>query len=125
LNKPGKLTDIEWQMIQSHPIRGAEYLLENPGISPLAVVVAYEHHMQYNNSGYPHVPKDWRQSICSHMTAISDFFDAMRTKRIYRDSIETKIIADQMAKMSGTTLNPLLTRNFLVLIDEMLQSIRS
>lgn len=123
LNKPGRLTDTEWEMIQSHPVRGAEYLLENPGIPPLAVVVAYEHHMQYNNSGYPHVSRDWRQNICSQMTAISDFFDAMRTKRIYRDSLETKIIADQMAKLSGNTLNPLLTKNFLLLIDEMLQSL--
>ena len=125
LNKPGKLTDTEWEMIRSHPLKGAEYLLENPGITPLAVVVAFEHHMQYDNSGYPQVPKDWRQNMCSHMTAISDFFDAMRTKRIYRDSLETKIIADRMVKLSGTSLNPMLTKNFLVLIEQMTQDLRS
>lgn len=125
LNKPGKLTDGEWEMIQSHPLRGAEYLLESPGIPPLAVIVAYEHHMQYNNSGYPRVPKDWRQNICSQITAISDFFDAMRTKRIYRDSLETRIIANQMVKLSGGSLNPMLTKNFLLLIDEMIQGLQS
>ena len=125
LNKPGKLNDTEWEMIRSHPQRGAEYLLDNPGIPPLAVVVAYEHHMQYDNSGYPQVPKDWRQNICSQMTTISDFFDAMRTKRIYRDALETKIIADQMAKMSGTSLNPILTKNFLILIEKMVQDSQS
>lgn len=124
LNKPGKLTDTEWESIRQHPQKGAEYLLENPGIPPLAVVVAYEHHMQYDNSGYPQVSKDWRQNICSQMTAISDFFDAMRTKRIYRDDLETNIIADQMAKMSGTALNPILTRNFLVLIEQMIRGLR-
>jgi HD-GYP domain-containing protein (c-di-GMP phosphodiesterase class II) len=124
LNKPGKLTDTEWEMIRSHPLKGAEYLLENPGITPLAVVVAYEHHMQYDNSGYPRVSKDWRQNMCSHMTAISDFFDAMRTKRIYRDSLETKIIADRMVKASGTAFNPMLTKNFLVLIEQMTQDLR-
>jgi hypothetical protein len=123
LNKTGKLTDTDWEMIRSHPQRGAEYLLDNPGIPPLAVVVAYEHHMQYDNSGYPQVPKDWRQNMCSQITAISDFFDAMRTKRIYRDALETKIIADQMIKMSGTSLNPVLTKNFLILIEEMIQSL--
>jgi hypothetical protein len=122
LNKTGKLTDTDWEMIRSHPQRGAEYLLDNPGIPPLAVVVAYEHHMQYDNSGYPQVPKDWRQNMCSQMTTISDFFDAMRTKRIYRDALETKIIADQMIKMSGTALNPLLTRNFLILMEKMIQN---
>lgn len=125
LNKPGKLTDNEWEAIRQHPRKGAEYLLDNPGIPPLAVVVAYEHHMQYDNSGYPGVSKDWRQNMCSHMTAISDFFDAMRTKRIYRDSLETKIIADQMARMSGTSLNPVLTKNFLILIEKMNQSAQS
>ncbi len=112
LNKPGKLTDGEWEMIQSHPLRGAEYLLESPGIPPLAVIVAYEHHIQYNNSGYPRVPKDWRQNICSQITAISDFFDAMRTKRIYRDSLETRIIANQMVKLSGGSLIQCLQRTF-------------
>lgn len=121
LNKPGKLTDTEWEMIRQHPRKGAEYLLDNPGIPPLAVVVAYEHHMQYDNSGYPGVSRDWRQNMCSQMTAVSDFFDAMRTKRIYRDSLETKIIADQMVKISGSALNPLLTKNFLILMEKMLQ----
>jgi HD domain len=125
LNKPGELTDTEWETIRQHPWRGAEYLLDNPGIPPLAVVVAYEHHMQYDNSGYPQVPKDWRQNMCSQMTAISDFFDAMRTKRIYRDALETKIIADQMIKISGTSLNPVLTKNFLILIEKMVQSSQS
>lgn len=121
LNKPGKLTDTEWEMIRQHPQRGAEYLLDNPGLPPLAVIVAYEHHMQYDNAGYPQVQKDWRQNICSQMTTISDFFDAMRTKRIYRDALEMKIIADQMTKISGTSLNPLLTKNFLALIEKMVQ----
>lgn len=125
LNKPGKLTDTEWEMVRQHPQRGAEYLLDNPGIPPLAVVVAYEHHMQYDNSGYPQVSKEWRQNICSQMTTISDFFDAMRTKRIYRDAQETKIIADQMLKISGTFLNPVLTKNFLILIEKMVQESQS
>jgi HD-GYP domain-containing protein (c-di-GMP phosphodiesterase class II) len=125
LNKPGRLDDSEWEMIRQHPQRGAEYLLDNPGIPPLAVVVAYEHHMQYDNSGYPNVSKDWRQNMCSQMTAISDFFDAMRTKRIYRDALETKIIADQMVKISGTGLNPVLTKNFLILIEKMIQGAQS
>lgn len=117
LNKPGKLNESEWEMIRQHPKKGAEYLLDNPGIPPLAVVVAYEHHMQYDNSGYPQVPKDWRQNMCSQMTSISDFFDALRTKRIYRDALETKIIADQMAMMSGTAFNPVLTKNFRTLVE--------
>lgn len=121
LNKPGELTNDEWETIRQHPRMGAEYLVDNRGIPPLTVVVAYEHHMKHDLSGYPRVPKDWRQNMCSQMTTISDFFDAMRTKRIYRDALETKIIADQMARMSGTAFNPMLTKNFLILMERMVE----
>lgn len=125
LNKQGKLTDDEFEQIKSHPHKGAEYLIDKPGIPPLAIVVAYEHHMQYDFSGYPKVSNNWRQNICSQMTTISDYFDACRTKRIYRDSIETKIIMDQMANAAGITLNPVLTKNFLFLIKKLLEAQQS
>ncbi|OPY62902.1 MAG: Cyclic di-GMP phosphodiesterase response regulator RpfG [Syntrophorhabdus sp. PtaU1.Bin002] len=125
LNKTGKLTDDEWEMIREHPQRGAEYLIDNSGIPPLAAVVAYEHHMQYDYSGYPKVSKDWRQNLCSQMTAVSDFFDALRTKRIYRDALETKVIADKMMDMAGTSLHPLLTKNFLLLMKKMDEEVGS
>ena len=120
LNKQGKLTDAEWDMIRQHPQKGAEYLLDNPGVPPLAVTVAYEHHMQYDFSGYPQVSEGWKQNMCSQMTTISDFFDALRTKRIYRDSIETEIIAKKMMDMAGNALHPVLTKNFLILLHTML-----
>jgi hypothetical protein len=125
LNKPGKLTDAEWGMIRQHPQKGAEDLLDNPGIPPLAVAVAYEHHMQYDFSGYPKVSEGWQQNMCSQLTAISDVFDAMRTKRIYRDSIEMKVIAEEMNNMAGAALNPVLTKNFFLLMKDMLQESES
>jgi HD-GYP domain-containing protein (c-di-GMP phosphodiesterase class II) len=119
LNKQGKLTDTEWEFIKKHPQKGAEYLTNKPGIPPLAVVAAYEHHMQYDFSGYPEVFNSWRQNICSQMTAISDYFDALRSKRIYRDSMEMGIITEQMTKMSGNALNPFLTKNFILLLKNL------
>lgn len=120
LNKPGRLDEREWELIRLHPQKGAEYLIDKPGIPPLAVVVAYEHHMQYDYSGYPRVLEKRPQNVCSQMTAISDYFDALRTKRVYRDAVETKTIAEQMANMAGTSLHPVLTKNFLVLIEHLL-----
>jgi HD-GYP domain-containing protein (c-di-GMP phosphodiesterase class II) len=120
LNKQGKLTDTEFELIKLHPQNGAEYLFDKPGIPPLAIIVAYEHHMLYDHSGYPKVSNNWRQNICSQMVTISDYFDALRTKRIYRDSLETKIITDQMTSMAGNTLNPVLAKNFLLLLNKLL-----
>jgi len=122
LNKVGKLTDGEFELIKLHPQKGAEYLIDKPGIPPLAIVVAYEHHMLYDYSGYPKVSNNWRQNICSQMVTISDYFDALRTKRVYRDSLETKIITDQMTKMAGAALNPVLAKNFLLLLQKLFEA---
>jgi HD-GYP domain-containing protein (c-di-GMP phosphodiesterase class II) len=119
LNKPGRLTEHEWRMIQEHPQRGAQYLLDVPGVPRLAVVAAYEHHMKYNHTGYPRKPESWRQNLCSQMTTISDYFDAMRTKRAYRDSLTWEVISDTMMKLAGTELHPVLTRNFVLLIERL------
>lgn len=113
LTKPGRLDDAEWEFIRQHPLKGAQYLLDTPGVPRLAVVTAYEHHMKYDGSGYPQVTPGWQQNLCSQMTTISDVFDALRTKRAYRDSMDFDRIAGMMLEMTGTDLHPLLTRNFL------------
>ena len=46
LNKPGNLEEDEWEFMRQHTLRGAEYLLNNPGIPRLAVICAFEHHMK-------------------------------------------------------------------------------
>jgi HD-GYP domain-containing protein (c-di-GMP phosphodiesterase class II) len=117
LNKPGRLSEQEWRMIQEHPRRGAQYLLDAPGVPRLAVVTAYEHHMKYNRSGYPRPPESWRQNLCSQMTTVSDYFDAMRTKRAYRDALSWEVISETMLKLAGTELHPVLTKNFVLLIE--------
>ncbi len=119
LTKQGKLDDAEWEMIKQHPLKGAQRLLDTPGVPRLAVVTAYEHHLKFNLTGYPKVTEGWRQNLCSHMTTISDFFDALRTKRAYRGSMEFVAIASMMSDMSGTDLHPVLTRNFLQVIGKL------
>lgn len=116
LSKKGQLTDEEWQIMQQHPRLGAEYLLSSPGVPRLAVVTAYEHHMQYNGEGYPKTSQPWTINICSHMTAISDTYDAMRTRRSYEESLELEKISEVMIKLAGTKLHPQLTYNFLQLL---------
>lgn len=118
INKPGKPTEEEWQMIRQHPVRGAEYLLSTPGISQLAVVTAYEHHMKFDLSGYPQASNDWQQHLCSHMTTIADIFDALRTKRAYRDAMEACKVCEMLTGMAGSELHPQLTASFLQMIDE-------
>lgn len=119
LTKAGQLTDTEWQIMQQHPVLGADYLLKTPGVPHLAVVTAYEHHMRFDGSGYPHCRQPWTQHFCSHMTAISDAYDAMRTHRAYDEAMEIDQIAPILLNLAGTKLHPQLTRNFVALLRQL------
>jgi len=119
LNKPGALENEEWEYMRQHAMRGAEYLLNNPGIPRLAVMCAFEHHMKYDLSGYPKVPHGWRTNLCSQMTMVSDCFDALRTKRVYKNAKDFAETAGIMLDMSGSDLNPVLTLNFLRILRKM------
>ena len=114
-----RLTDDEWQAMQSHPVHGAHYLLNTPGMPRTAVMTAFEHHMKYDMTGYPKVPPGWQTNLCSQITTISDFFDALRTKRIYRDAMDFEKVAGIMLEISGTDLNPALTLNFIKVLRKM------
>jgi HD-GYP domain-containing protein (c-di-GMP phosphodiesterase class II) len=113
LSKAGQLTEEEWGIMQQHPRLGAEYLIGCPGVPRLAVITAFEHHMRYDNAGYPKPSRSWVQHLSSYMTAISDTYDAMRTHRAYEDSLDLNQIMAIMLDLAGTKLHPQLTYNFL------------
>lgn len=116
LTKPGKLEPEEFEIVKLHPLTGANYLLEMTGIPKLAVVCCFEHHLRYNLTGYPKVREGWKQNLVSHMTAVSDYFDALRTRRIYRGPLDFDTVSGIMIDTSGIELHPSLTRNFLRLL---------
>jgi len=118
LNKVEKLSDAEWAIIKNHPIEGAKFLINAPGVPRLAVVTAYEHHIRFDASGYPLQAGRREQNISSHMTAVSDMFDAMLTHRPYSEASELEEVATTMKYMGGTQLHPLLTENFLKIIKK-------
>jgi len=117
INKESALNEEEWELIKQHPIKGAQYLLDSSGIPRLAVVTAFEHHLKFNHDGYPKVPSGWQQNLCSQITTISDFFDAMHTKRSYRKSLEVVEVASIMQSVMGVELHPFLTKNFFHILD--------
>ena len=119
LCKPDRLTDDEFARMKQHPLLGARYLMESPGVPRLASIVAFEHHLRFDRSGYPSVSADWQQHVASQMTAIADCFDAMRTRRPYQPTRELKDIAGALVKGSGTEFNPLLVRNMLLLLSSL------
>ncbi|UFS71136.1 HD domain-containing protein [Geomonas sp. RF6] len=118
LKKPGNLDPEEWEAMRQHTVKGAEYLLNTPGVPRLAVLSAFEHHLKYDVSGYPKVPQGYQINFCSQMTMISDCFDAMRTRRIYKDAVDFARTAGRMLEIAGQALHPALTLNFLKILHE-------
>ena len=116
LNKPGKLSEEEWELMRHHTIRGARYILRMKGIPKLTFIGALEHHIRYDGTGYPSL-KGWRPHLVSQMIAIADLFDAMRSQRPYQDPKPESLIVEILQKESGTAFNPILVKNFLPLIQ--------
>jgi HD-GYP domain-containing protein (c-di-GMP phosphodiesterase class II) len=124
IEKDSSLTNEEWSAMQLHPIKGGLYLSKVPEIPKIAAVVAFEHHMKYDGSGYPQIK--WRmkkQHIISSIVSIADFFDAMRSVRVYREKEKFHVseILKILKEGSGTffhfpdhrkTLTDLLYRRF-------------
>jgi HD-GYP domain-containing protein (c-di-GMP phosphodiesterase class II) len=116
LNKPDKLTAKEWDHMRNHAMHGAHYILKLEGIPRLAFLAALEHHIHFDGTGYPDMGKHWRPNIVSQMVTIADFFDAMRSRRAYKEPKPDAVIIKILKEESGTTFNPDLVDNFLRLI---------
>jgi HD-GYP domain-containing protein (c-di-GMP phosphodiesterase class II) len=87
LNKPGKLDDREWKLIQAHPWYGALTLFGMRGYEEIpyrSILVAHEHHMKTDLTGYPKVVRPRTLGIFSRIVAVADGFDAATTRRVYQ-----------------------------------------
>ena len=116
LNKKGKLDDREWEIMQEHPRRGLTklVLLQDLSYFPIrALSVALEHHVWANHKGYPQSWKKKELNLFSKIAKICDVFDAITTKRIYRDFSFTREQAlSMMLEKSGDEYDPLLLKIF-------------
>jgi HD-GYP domain-containing protein (c-di-GMP phosphodiesterase class II) len=117
IRKPSRLTAEEFELMKKHTIYGAEMLRAMPGSSDLSVMVAFEHHMRYDCTGYPKVKNRRELNICTHMTTIADAFDAMRTLRPYSEKMSAEEVAIRMQADSGTHFEPALLKRFFRMLD--------
>ncbi len=85
LNKRGKLDADERAVMDRHPVEGSAKILSAPGDTPpLVPVIAFEHHMRADCSGYPKLPVKYRPHPASLLVAVADTYDAIRTVRPYQ-----------------------------------------
>jgi putative nucleotidyltransferase with HDIG domain len=106
LNKPGKLSEEERAIMQGHPVAGAKLIIESGRRLDLAAAVAHEHHIMINGHGYPtcHYRRDCHKA--SKLVHVCDVYDALRTKRPYRDAWEAERVLTYVEERAGTEFEP-------------------
>jgi len=116
LNKPGKLTEEEFKIMKMHVVDGAHILRRTPEMPALAPVVAFEHHLRQDLSGYPENIGHRKLNLCTQIVSIADVFDALRSNRPYREGLATARIRSIMGEQGNPAFNQTLLRRFVNLM---------
>ena len=117
INKPGKLTEEEYAQIKQHPVLGAK-ILEAIREMPSLPVGARGHHERYDGKGYPDglsgasIPEEAR------IIAVADAYDAMTSRRSYRDALPQAAVRSEIENGSGTQFDPRFAKIMLEIMDE-------
>jgi putative nucleotidyltransferase with HDIG domain len=116
LNKLDKLTDEEFTIMKRHVVDGAEILRATPDVPALAPVVAFEHHLRTDGSGYPGGVSRPSLNIGTMLCSIADVYDAMRSQRSYQQAFPTDRILAVLKRNDGQQFDQHLVRRFVQLI---------
>jgi diguanylate cyclase (GGDEF)-like protein/PAS domain S-box-containing protein/putative nucleotidyltransferase with HDIG domain len=117
LNKPGKLTEEEYDEIKRHPESGYHILKSVDEYSSLAQCVL-EHHERFDGKGYPKGIKGSQISLIARIIAVADAFEAMIAQRPYRKSLTEEMAIEEIKKNSNTQFDPEVVTAFLKIFDK-------
>lgn len=113
LERQDSLFEEEWEAVKEHPVYGAALLASLNKIPEIAILVAYEHHMKYDGTGYPETKrKSKKQHVVSQIVAIADFYCAMSADLPHRKPLSNDAILNLLVEAAGREFNPLLVTNF-------------
>ena len=123
LQKNDKLTDDEYSEIKNHPTIGAQILSTASIFQDIIPIVKY-HHERYDGRGYPEMLKGEDIPYLARITAIADTFDAMTSKRVYRDSLPLENVIEEFKRCRGTQFDPELDDVFLDILENDYEKIK-
>jgi putative nucleotidyltransferase with HDIG domain len=101
LNKPGKLTVAEFDIMKTHPTQGYKMLMASHGVEPVSLDVVLHHHEKMDGSGYPEQLKEDQISLYARMGAVCDVYDAITSNRPYKSGWNPAEALHQMAKWTN------------------------
>ena len=116
LLKDSRLTDDEYSEIKNHPSIGA-HILSNATIFKDIIPIVKHHHERYDGNGYPGRLKGEEIPYLARIAAVADAFDAMTSKRTYRNSLSLDIVKEEIEKNKGTQFDPNLADVFLDILN--------
>lgn len=117
INKPGKLTEEEYQMIKKHPEIGGEILATISELPNISIGAKY-HHEKYDGTGYPSKVAGEDIPLRARIIGIADAYDAMTSRRSYRDVLPQQVVREEIEKGRGTQFAPECVDIMLQMIEE-------
>jgi len=112
LNKPGKLDEEEWDLIQQHPVVAGRILGPIPELSDVIDIIVH-HHERYDGTGYPDGLEGNSIPLGARILAVADTYDALTSRRPYRDPLALEEAYRILGEAAGTYLDPVIARAFL------------
>ena len=113
INKPDKLTDEEMNVMRTHPLRGYQILKDQSGISDEVLRGCLEHHEKFDGSGYPRGLKGDQISDFSRLLTVVDVYDALTSKRVYKNPMPPGKVLAMMYKWRVTDFHPNIVEEFI------------
>ncbi len=120
LNKPGKLTNEEFKLIQEHPVRGEAILSPVIELKDIGRIVR-AHHERYDGNGYPDKLKGREIPLGARIMAIADTYDSITSERPYRKAASHRYAIKEIIGCSGTQFDPEVVENFLEIAGTLVQ----
>ncbi len=112
---PRQLTDEEFTILKRHTVDGAEILRKTPEMPTLAPIVAFEHHLRADGTGYPAAARP-QLNLGTTLVGIADVYDAMRSQRVYHKGFPTDRILNVLQRNDGKQFDQNLVRRFVQLV---------
>ncbi|HEY5600128.1 MAG TPA: HD domain-containing phosphohydrolase [Candidatus Manganitrophaceae bacterium] len=117
LNKSGKLTEREYEVMKGHPAMGAEIIKGVDFLSPVAPIIYY-HQERYDGKGYPEGLSGEEIPVGARIIAILDTFDAMTSDRPYRKALPMEVAFSELRRCAGTQFDPKIVETLIAIIHE-------
>ena len=119
LRKTTALEEPEWQAIRRHPSLGAEILCHAPSTNRVSMIAAFEHHMRFDQAGYPAIRKSRMQHPVSRLVCMADVFDAMTSRRAYKVAIPVDKVCNYTRNQSEKMFDPKMVHALEIMLSQL------